>query len=42
MLGFEFIRDIYLLGFDINDYVKLGQISPEQYQEITGKPYQQA
>lgn len=42
MLSLEFVKGIYEWGFPINDYVKLGQITPEQYQEITGEQYQQA
>ena len=42
MLSYEFIKSMFEFGFPIDDYVKLGQITSEQYQEITGKPYQQA
>lgn len=41
-LSLEFIKGIYAWGFPIDDYVKFNQITSEQYQEITGKPYQQA
>ena len=41
MISFEFVKGMYDWGFPIEDYVKLGQITAEQYQEITGKPYQQ-
>lgn len=42
MLSYDFIKAMFNFGFSIDAYVKLGQITPEQYQEITGKPYQQA
>ena len=42
MLNLEFIKGMFELGFPIDDYVKFNQITPEQYQEITGEPYQQA
>lgn len=42
MLSYEFIKAMYNYGFSIDSYAELGQITPEQYQEITGKPYQQA
>lgn len=40
MLSYDFIKAMYSYGFSINAYVELGQITPDQYQEITGKPYQ--
>ncbi|MCH9393614.1 XkdX family protein [Limosilactobacillus reuteri] len=40
-LSLEFIKGIFEWGFPIDDYVKFNQITPEQYQEITGKPYRQ-
>lgn len=40
MLSYDFIKAMYGYGFSINTYVELGQITAEQYQEITGKPYQ--
>ena len=42
MLNLEFIKGMFEWGFPIDDYVKFNQITPEQYQEITGEPYQQA
>lgn len=42
MLSYEFIKAMFEFGFPIDDYVKFNQITPEQYQQITGKPYQQA
>lgn len=42
MLSYEFIKAMYNYGFPINAYAELGQITPEQYQKITGEAYQQA
>ncbi|WP_191668243.1 XkdX family protein [Limosilactobacillus walteri] len=41
-LSLEFVKGIYAWGFPIDIYLQCKQITPEQYQEITGKPYQQA
>ena len=40
-LSLDFIKGIYEWGYPIDIYVQCNQITPEQYQEITGKPYQQ-
>lgn len=40
MLSYSFIKAMFSFGFSIDDYVKLGQITPEQYREITSKQYE--
>ena len=42
MLSLDFVKGIFAWGFPIEDYVKFGQITAEQHQQITGKPYYEA
>ena len=37
MDNFEIIKQLYEWGCDIESYLKLGAITEEEYQEITGK-----
>lgn len=39
MTKFDFVKTIYEWGMTIEDYVKGGAITADQYQQITGKVY---
>lgn len=34
---YDFVKTMYSWGIDIESYLKLGAITEEEYQEITGK-----
>ncbi|WP_295745451.1 XkdX family protein [uncultured Limosilactobacillus sp.] len=36
---FDFVKTIYSWGMGIEDYVKGGAITADQYKQITGKDY---
>lgn len=39
MTKFDFVKTIYDWGMAIEDYVKGGAITADQYKQITGKDY---
>lgn len=39
MTDFDFVKTIFDWGMSIEDYVKGGAITADQYKQITGKAY---
>jgi len=39
MSDFEMVKQLYDWGFDIEFYLKLGTITPDEYKQITGNDY---
>ena len=39
MTSFDFVKTIFSWGMAIEDYVKGGAITADQYKQITGKDY---
>ena len=39
MSDYEMVKQLYEWGFDIELYVKLDTITPDEYKQITGNDY---